>query len=60
MSSTEQQDSNATTTFQHGKPIDDMCCLVTMEDITEEDGNYGKTFVRLLTFFPLSAILMNL
>jgi hypothetical protein len=27
---------------EHGKPTDGMCCLCTMEDITEEDGNYGK------------------
>jgi hypothetical protein len=26
---------------EHGKPADGTCCLVTMEDITEEDGNYG-------------------
>ena len=25
---------------EHGKPTDGMCCLCTMEDITEEDGNY--------------------
>jgi hypothetical protein len=24
----------------HGKPTPDMCCLVSYEDITEEDGNY--------------------
>merc|ERR1719162_1681148 len=24
----------------HGKPIEGMCCYATMEDITEEDGNY--------------------
>jgi len=24
----------------HGKPLPGMCCLCTMEDITEEDGNY--------------------
>ena len=27
--------------FQHGKPNESMCCLVTMEDITEENRNYG-------------------
>ncbi|KAL3757651.1 hypothetical protein ACHAWU_009496 [Discostella pseudostelligera] len=26
--------------YQHGKPYEGMCCLCTMEDITEEDGNY--------------------
>jgi len=25
---------------EHGKPTDGMCCLCTVEDITEEDGNY--------------------
>ena len=25
----------------HGKPTDGMCCYASMEDITEEDGNYG-------------------
>jgi hypothetical protein len=24
----------------HGKPEEGMCCLCTMEDITEKDGNY--------------------
>jgi hypothetical protein len=24
----------------HGKPTPNMCCLVSYEDITEEDGNY--------------------
>ncbi len=28
--------------YQHGKPYEGMCCLCTMEDITEEDGNYGE------------------
>lgn len=28
-------------TSTHGKPSEGMCCLCTMEDITEEDGNYG-------------------
>ena len=27
----------------HGVPADGMCCLCTMEDITVEDGNYGKS-----------------
>jgi hypothetical protein len=27
---------------EHGKPTDGMMCLCTMEDITEEDKNYGK------------------
>jgi len=27
-------------TSTHGKPSEGMCCLCTMEDITEEDGNY--------------------
>ncbi|KAL9182322.1 hypothetical protein ACHAXT_012974 [Thalassiosira profunda] len=26
--------------YEHGKPSDGMMCLVTMEDITEEDQNY--------------------
>ena len=28
--------------YQHGIPPEGMCCLCTMEDITEEDLNYGK------------------
>jgi hypothetical protein len=28
--------------YQHGKPSAGMMCLCTMEDITEEDQNYGK------------------
>ena len=27
---------------EHGEPYDGMMCLCTMEDITIEDGNYGK------------------
>ena len=27
---------------EHGKPSMGMSCLVTMEDITEDNGNYGK------------------
>ncbi|KAL3773162.1 hypothetical protein ACHAWO_013769 [Cyclotella atomus] len=26
--------------YQHGRPTDGMCCLCTMEDITDEDQNY--------------------
>jgi hypothetical protein len=26
---------------QHGKPSEFMCCLVSMEDINEENNNYG-------------------
>jgi hypothetical protein len=26
----------------HAKPLDGMECYATLEDITEEDGNYGK------------------
>ena len=28
-------------TFQHGKPPGGLCCLCTMEDINEENENYG-------------------
>ena len=31
--------------YQHGKPADGMCCLCTMEDITDEDQNYGEALV---------------
>ena len=34
----------STTSTAHGKPTDGMCCFCTMEDITEEDGNYGECF----------------
>lgn len=27
---------------EHGTPSDGMCCLCTMEDITDEDKNYGE------------------
>jgi len=30
----------SSTDYQHGKPTEGMCCLCTMEDITEEDQNY--------------------
>lgn len=32
--------------YQHGKPTEGMCCLCTMEDITEEDQNYGEKEMR--------------
>jgi len=38
---------------EHGKPTDGMCCLCTMEDITEEDGNYGK-FLELVNHGSLT------
>ena len=28
----------------HGKPIEGMECYCNMEDITEEDGNYGTKY----------------
>jgi len=28
--------------YEHGKPAMDMCCLVTYEDITDEDKNYAE------------------
>ena len=31
----------SSTDYEHGKPTEGMCCLCTMEDITEEDQNYG-------------------
>jgi len=34
------------TDYQHGKPTEGMCCLCTMEDITEEDQNYGTWCAR--------------
>jgi hypothetical protein len=37
-------DNNATV---HGEPPEDMCCLVTMEDITKEDGNYGACILYI-------------
>jgi hypothetical protein len=40
-------DNNATV---HGKPSEDMCCLVTMEDITIEDGNYGACLLYFRHF----------
>mmetsp|Transcript_111332 Transcript_111332/g.227996 ORF Transcript_111332/g.227996 Transcript_111332/m.227996 type:complete len:87 (+) Transcript_111332:25-285(+) len=33
--------SSKTTMTTHGKPTEGMCCFCNMEDITEEDGNYG-------------------
>ena len=33
---------------EHGKPSDGMMCLVTMEDITEEDQNYGTYALQLV------------
>jgi hypothetical protein len=38
------------TTTVHGKPSEDMCCLVTMEDITIEDGNYGACLLHFRHF----------
>jgi hypothetical protein len=28
--------------YSHGRPIEGMACLCTMEDINDESGNYGK------------------
>ena len=33
------------TMAEHGNPTEDMCCLCTMEDITEEDSNYGRLYL---------------
>jgi hypothetical protein len=48
------------TTTVHGEPSEDMCCLVTMEDITTEDGNYGTCIlyfsVTTATTIPLSTV----
>jgi hypothetical protein len=43
---------------QHGRPTEGMCCLCTMEDITDEDQNYGEDFILLfgLTSFNLVAM----
>lgn len=35
---------------EHGKPKNGMCCLCTMEDITEEDGNYGELTAQMIPF----------
>jgi hypothetical protein len=37
----EKAERNNTTNQQHGKPSEGMMCLVSMEDITEENQNYG-------------------
>jgi hypothetical protein len=36
--------------YQHGRPSEGMCCLCTMEDITEEDQNYGEDVDYLVRF----------
>ena len=48
-------DNNTTV---HGEPPEDMCCLVTMEDITTEDGNYGACilYFKLLRLFNIEEI----
>ena len=33
----------------HGKPIEGMECYCNMEDITEEDGNYGTNTYTMYT-----------
>ena len=37
-SCSDQQKSSSS--HEHGKPYEGMCCLCSMEDITEGDGNY--------------------
>jgi len=32
-------------TAEHGEPVEGMCCLCTMEDITNEEKNYGNHLV---------------
>jgi hypothetical protein len=41
-SSSSSSSSGSGMDYKHGKPTEGMCCLCTMEDITEEDQNYGK------------------
>lgn len=38
----KSQNSMSENTSKHGEPTDGMMCLCTMEDITNEDKNYGK------------------
>ena len=53
--------------YQHGKPCVGMCCLCTMEDITEEDGNYGEgkvvdyiqIFIRIQRPFDLANLSLH-
>jgi len=40
-SNTTTMEASSSNDYQHGKPTEGMCCLCTMEDITEEDQNYG-------------------
>ena len=37
--------------YEHGKPTDGMCCLCTMEDITDEDQNYGTSFIHHMAIY---------
>jgi hypothetical protein len=39
----------------HGEPTEDMCCLVTMEDITKEDGNYGRSLIIIIIIIIIIA-----
>jgi hypothetical protein len=39
--SSKLTNQSTTMSITHGKPTEGMCCFCTMEDITEEDGNYG-------------------
>ena len=45
MAKEEQSSSSSSISHEHGKPVDGMMCLCTMEDITEEDSNYGALSV---------------
>ena len=42
--STITRDMSDNESYEHGKPTDGMCCLCTMEDITDEDQNYGTFY----------------
>ena len=39
-----KRDMSDNESYEHGKPTDGMCCLCTMEDITDEDQNYGTFY----------------
>lgn len=51
-----KRDMSDNESYEHGKPTDGMCCLCTMEDITDEDQNYGTFYTQMVLPLCLQSI----
>jgi hypothetical protein len=55
-SSTECSTEAQAQQFCHGSPSEGMMCLCTMEDITEETGNYGESSSSSSSMHSLNSV----